>query len=510
MAGLRDLPASREAGPARTGAGAHESVCAMFERQCDRTPDATALLCEGRSVTYRELEAHAGRLARRLRTRYGIGAESVVGLLLGRSERMLIGILAVLKAGGAYVPISPEYPRNRVAWILRDADPALVITEDRCADLVADHGGEVVSWDDPAASWENEPADRLDGDPAAHDLAYIMYTSGSTGRPKGVMLEHGNLSNFIAWCREEYSGSRFEIVYAATPYGFDLSNVELFFPLAVGRPIRLLPTSQVIGLYLRRDRDVLLNTVPSLAQEMLKTDGIFASVSVLNLGGEAVPQSLANALAAYPRLEVRNMYGPTETTSTAINYRMDGAPAEILIGKPIANTVAYVLDDALRRVPLGEKGEICIGGRGVSRGYRNLPELTRERFVPDPFRPGERIYRTGDVGAELPDGNFRYFGRNDNQVKLRGFRIELDEIGAQLASHRAVRDAVAGVRAEGDAGRLVAVLSLREPASIAELLAFLRERLPPYMVPDELEIRAALPLAPTGKIDRAALFGGKP
>jgi len=484
-----------------------ESVCAMFERQVDRTPDAVALICEGRSLSYGELSQRVNQLARHLKTRYCVKSESIVGLLLGRSERMLISMLAVLKAGGAYLPLSPDYPANRVAYILQDARPALLITEDQHAPLIQDFAGARLSWDAQSTAWADECADPLSGDLDVRQLVYVMYTSGSTGTPKGVMVEHRNLSNFIQWCQEEYRDSNFDIVYAGTPYGFDLSNVELFFPLTIGRPIRLLSSSQALGLYLRRDRRVLVNTVPSLVQELLKADEILTGVSVLNLGGEAIQPSLMRALRAYPSIEVRNMYGPTETTSTAINYRMNLDSDDILIGKPIANTVVYVLDENMTQVPIGARGEICIGGRGLTRGYWNLPELTRERFVDDPFRMGERLYRTGDIGMYLPDGNLRYFGRNDTQVKIRGFRVELDEIGNRLAAHPDVRSAVVGMRKTGTNARLVAIVcSTGDQIRTDVLRAFLREHLPTYMVPDEFVIVDDLPLTPAGKIDRQTLF----
>jgi len=322
-----------------------------------------------------------------------------------------------------------------------------------------------------------------------------------------VMVEHGNLSNFIEWCLDEYRYSTFNIVYAGTPYGFDLSNIELFFPLAVGSTIRVLSSSNMIGLWLRRDSNVLINTVPSLAQQLLRsTDGL-RNVSVLNLGGEAVPPSLGRSLRRYPGLEVRNMYGPTETVSTAINYRMDCGEQEVLIGKPIAHTTVYVVDSEGRQVHPGEKGEIWIGGRGVTRGYWRRPELTNQRFIPDPFTLSGRIYRTGDLGAMLPDGNLRYYGRNDNQVKIRGFRIELDEIASYLERHPAVESAAAGVRKTQTGDRLIAAVAA--PANCVNaptLSAFLREHLPHYMVPDEFIIMDALPVSLTGKIDRLALF----
>ena len=493
-------------GGAANAGGGRETVCAMIERQCARTPEAVAVICEGRRLTYAQLGAHANRLARHLGSRYGIGREAVVGLLLGRSERMLIAMLAVLKAGGAYLPISPDYPANRIDYILQDAAPPLLLTEAGHAARAAGSTGAVLSWDDASADWAGEADAPLPGNPSVGDLAYIMYTSGSTGRPKGVMVEHGNLANFIAWCADEYRMSVFDLVYASTPYGFDLSNIELYFPLTIGATIRLLPAGNMMGLHLRRDRNVLINTVPSLVQEMLKTDGILENVSVLNLGGEAVPPSLARDLRAYPRLEIRNMYGPTETTSTAINYRLDGA-AEILIGKPIANTVVYIVDEAMHAVPAGTRGEICNGGYGLTRGYLNRPELTNRRYVADPFRPGERLYRTGDIGMVLPDGNIRFFGRNDNQVKIRGFRIELDEIGNQLGAHPGVGDAVVGIRAGSAGDRLVAVIrSVSRELDAAALQTFLKEYLPPYMIPEQFVFIETLPLTPTGKIDRQALF----
>jgi amino acid adenylation domain-containing protein len=479
----------------------------MFEQQVRRTPDSVAVISEGKSLTYRELYSQVNQLARYLRERQKVGADSPVGLLIGRSERMLISILGILAAGGAYVPISPDYPASRIAYILRDAAPVLLLTEDHVLPLVKDYSGTVVSWDSLPATWSGESITPLPDFPVLRQLAYIMYTSGSTGLPKGVMVEHGNLSNFVEWCVDEYRNSVFDIVYAGTPYGFDLSNIELFFPLAVGRRIRLLPSSNMMAPYLKRDRRVLINTVPSLVQQLMRVPGILEHVTVLNLGGEAVPPSLAASLHAYPLMEVRNMYGPTETTSTAINYRMNPGDPEVLIGKPIANTVVYIVDEDGKQLPAGVKGEIWIGGHGVTRGYWNRPELTRERFIDDPFRRGERLYRTGDIGMWLADENIRYFGRNDNQIKIRGYRIELDEIGNRLANCPGVRDAVAGLRKSGSTDRLVAVVVAQSnQVTAGDLTERLRDHLPPYMIPEEVEFRDALPLTPTGKIDRQALF----
>jgi amino acid adenylation domain-containing protein len=503
---MQPISIDARAQPAANAAGGIASVCELFERQADATPDATALIADGRTLTYRALEARVSQLARFLRDSCRIGPEAVVALLLGRSERMLVSMLAVLKAGGAYVPISPDYPASRVRYILDDAAPRVLLTEERCRSLIDGYAGGTLSWDE--APWAAGPQERLAGQPRVRDLAYIMYTSGSTGQPKGVLAEHGNLSNFLIWCRAEYRSSRFSAVYAVTPYGFDLSNVELFFPLTVGRPIRLLPSTQTIGLYLRRDCDVLINTVPSVALELLKTPALLERISVLNLGGEAVPPSLAAALRGYPHLEVRNMYGPTETTSTAINYRMDLSPSvDVLIGLPIDHTIVYIVDERGRQVRDGVKGEIWIGGRGVARGYLNREQLTSERFIEDPFAGRGRLYRTGDIGARLPDGNFRYFGRDDNQVKIRGCRIELDEVAAHLAAHPGVREAIAGIRRTCDGDRLIAVVRPNGAGAEARALTtFLRGRLPGYMVPDEIVARDMFPLTATGKIDRAALF----
>lgn len=484
-----------------------ESICAMFERQVDRTPTAIALLCEGRVLTYEELESRVNALAWHLRERHGVGRESRVGLLLDRTERMLISMLAVMKAGGAYVPITPDYPPNRIAYILDDVKPAVLITEDTQTAMASRISGAQLCCENVCGALREGRTDRLSERPNVSDLAYIMYTSGSTGNPKGVMAEHGNLSNFIQWCHEEYRNSTFDVVYAGTPYTFDLSNIELFFPLTFGRKMRLLPSMQVMGLYLLRDRNVLINTVPSLVLEALKTDRILENVSVLNLGGEPVPPSLQRALCQYAGMEIRNMYGPTETTSTAINYRMDGQNDEILIGKPIAHTYVYVVTDDMRLADTGCKGKIYIGGRGVARGYWNRPELTAQRFLEDPFGGVGRIYRTGDIGICLPDGKFRYLGRNDNQVKLRGYRIELDEVSIHLARHPSVKGAVVGVKNCGLRSRLVAIVSASSDGANAEVLEdFLREQLPPYMVPEEFAFVDALPLTATGKIDRLALF----
>ena len=486
--------------PART-------VCSLIEQQVDRNPDSVALICGDGKWTYSELDKRANQLAQLLKLHYNLGPEMMVGLIVGRSENMLISILGILKSGAAYIPVNPQFPPNRVAYILKDAQPAVVITEQKFSSLIQGYGGEILILEDVEETLTEYPNKRLADKPASGHLAYIMYTSGSSGTPKGVMTEHSNLFNFIQWCQEEYQDSNYDIVYAGTPYCFDLSNIELYFPLTVGKKIRMLASNQMLALFLRRDKNILLNTVPSLVREMLKTNGILSNVTVLNLGGEKVPCALGKALTAYPGMEIRNMYGPTESTSTSINYRIDQGGGEVLIGLPIDNTYAYILDENQQKLLPGKIGEICIGGKGLARGYLNRPELTQTQFIEDPFRPNHRIYLTGDLGMLMPGGSIKFIGRKDNQVKINGYRVELDEIGLCLCNHPKVEEAVVIARENpASKNRLVAyVCTFDNNLKDEDLLAFLEDELPSYMMPKEFIYLDSFPLNENGKIDRHAL-----
>jgi amino acid adenylation domain-containing protein/non-ribosomal peptide synthase protein (TIGR01720 family) len=485
-------------------------VHGLFEVQAARTPAAPAVTFQGKTLTYAELDARAGRLARHLR-RLDCGPESRVGVALERSLDLIAVLLGVLKAGAAYVPLDPDYPRERLAFVLEDAAPQVLITETGLrAALPAAPGTAVLCLDDEALG------DAVDQDPGAPDpgddrqLAYVLYTSGSTGRPKGVGVPHRALVNFLGSMRRTPGFSPGERLLAVTSLSFDIAALEIFLPLTVGGCVELASREEaadgaLLAARLRASGATVLQATPA-AWRMLLDAGWTGDPGLRALcGGEAMPRDLAASLAACAR-ELWNLYGPTETTvwSSAARVRPEEA-GPVSIGRSIAETQIHLLDRQLRTVPLGAPGELWIGGAGLARGYLGRPDLTAERFLPNPFasEPGGRLYRTGDLARHLPGGRMEVLGRIDHQVKVRGFRIELGEIEAVLAALPGVREAVVVVWADGSDPRLVAYVT-GEPTA-EELRRSLRERLPESMVPAAFLTLPALPLTPNGKVDRKAL-----
>jgi amino acid adenylation domain-containing protein len=485
-----------------------QCVHELFEAQAARTPGAVALVCGEQRVTYAELNRRADGLARRLQAA-GVGPEVAVGLYAGRTVEMVVGLLAVLKAGGAYVPLDPDYPHERLAFILADTQAGVLLTEKRLLDRMPPHEAEVIRLDDerPACESAAQAANRA----VDANLAYFIYTSGSTGRPKGVAITHRSVVTLLHWARENFSARELEGVLAATSICFDLSAFELFVPLSVGGKVILAENALALPTLPAAGEVTLINTVPSAMAELVRMSAVPRSVLCVNLAGEPLKNSLAQQVYAQPGVRrVLNLYGPSEDTtySTAAAHAR-GATTEPTIGRPIANTQVYVLDGRLEPVAVGVRGELYLGGAGLARGYLARPDLTAERFIPDPFggMPGGRLYRTGDVARYLSGGELEFLGRADQQVKIRGFRIEPGEIEAVLSTHPAVRQAIvtAGEDATGE-GRLIAyVAGAKTGASTGELKAFLRERLPPYMMPSVFVFLDALPLTPSGKVDRQRL-----
>ncbi|HVR96545.1 MAG TPA: amino acid adenylation domain-containing protein, partial [Thermoanaerobaculia bacterium] len=474
-----------------------------FQAQAERTPDAVAVVAavaDGRSLTYRELAARAGRLARHLES-LGVGPEVRVGVFLGRSEETVVALLAVLQAGGVYVPLDPAYPRERLAFLLEDARAAGVVTETaRLGSLppLSAGAGWTVTLDEP---WVGKP-DRPRRAVLPENLAYLIYTSGSTGRPKAVAIRHGGAAALVEWACRAFPPEDLAAVLAATSFGFDLSVFELFVPLAVGGTVVMAENALALpAAYSQGAQVTLVNTVPSAAAELLRAGAVPASVRVVNLAGEALPGPLARGLYDAGVAKVFNLYGPSEDTtySTYALVDPDCGPWPP-IGGPLPGTDARVLGTDLEPV---EEGELYLGGSKLARGYLDRPDLTAERFVPDPFSdaPGARLYRTGDLVRWLPDGDLRYLGRLDHQVKIRGYRIELGEVEAALARHPAVREVVVVAREQ----RLVAYLAADPAPSSEELRRLLREILPEPMVPSAFVLLPALPRTPNGKVDRKAL-----
>jgi amino acid adenylation domain-containing protein len=458
-------------------------------------------------LTYAQLDARANALAAQL-CRMGVGADVLVGLCVQRSLDMIVGMLGILKAGGAYLPIDPEYPDDRLGFMLEDANVPILLTQSfvetpplprRSAVLYLD----TFAWDGPTVA---DPAVASTPD----DLAYVLYTSGSTGRPKGVAIEHRSVVALVAWAREAFSAQELGSVLASTSMCFDLSVFEIFCPLAVGGQVVVAQNLFELPTLASRVEVSLINTVPSAIRELLRSDGIADCVTTVNLAGEPLAAALVDEIYRNSRVaQVYDLYGPSEdTTYSTWTLRRGDAPATI--GRPIANTRVYLLDAHRQPVPKGVPGELYVAGSGLARGYLNRPQLTAKSFLPDPFatEPQARMYRTGDLARYLPDGNIEYLGRIDQQVKLRGFRIELGEIEATLVAHASVRESVVVCREDepGDAKLAAYVVAADNAAlSITELRRYLRLKLPDYMIPADYVQLESIPLTPNGKIDRLRL-----
>ncbi|HEV3050635.1 MAG TPA: amino acid adenylation domain-containing protein, partial [Longimicrobium sp.] len=498
---------------------AHE----LFEAQAERTPDAVALRHAGGSLTYRELEERANRLARHLRG-LGVGPDARVGLCLERGPELMIGVLGILKAGGAYVPLDPAYPAERLAYMLKDSAARVLLTQASLADRLPADGATVVRLDADAAEIERGSGERLRVPVGPDNLAYVIYTSGSTGRPTGVAMPHRPLVNLLAWQEGAGHAPAGAVTLQFTSISFDVSFQEIFATWCAGGTLVL--TSEQI----RAD-------APRLARllEVERIERLFLPFVALQHLAEAsvelgvAPDSLREVITAGEQLRVTepirrwfarmpgcvlvNQYGPSETHVVSARL-LEGEPAgwPLLpsIGAPVANTRLYVLNQHLEPAPIGVPGELLLGGDAVARGYLERPSLTAERFVPDPFSTegGARLYRTGDRARWLAGGEVEYLGRTDEQVKVRGFRIEPGEVEAVLSDHAEVRQAVVVVRedAPGDR-RLVAYVVAADSAAVsaAELRAHLKGRLPEYMVPSAVVMLEALPLTPSGKVARRAL-----
>ncbi|MEW5925951.1 MAG: non-ribosomal peptide synthase/polyketide synthase [Gemmatimonadota bacterium] len=481
----------------------------LFAEAAARTPDAAAVRFGGHATRYAELERSANRLAHHLRA-LGVGPESRVGLCVERTPDMLAAMLGILGAGGAYVPLDPAYPAERLAYMLEDAGAAVVVAQAHLAERLP-AGVPRVLLDAQAERIAAHPDTAPGGGAVPGNLAYVLYTSGSTGRPKGVQVEHRSASQVVHFLRDAVRAEDRAAVLGSTSVSFDVSVGEIFGTLCWGGTLVLV--ENVLDLPRVAEEGVrLVVTVPGALMELLRGGGVPESVRAFNLAGEALPAPLARELYALPGTErVLNLYGPTEDTVYSTWSEVERGAERVRIGRPVANSRAYVLDPAGSPAPVGVAGELCLGGAGVARGYHRRPGLTAERFVPDPFsaRPGARMYRTGDRARWLAGGELEYLGRIDGQVKVRGFRIEPGEVESALLEHPGVGDAVVAPRPDGGGGvRLVAYHLAAEgearPAA-AELRAWLRERLPDYMVPSGFVGLDAFPLTPSGKVDRRAL-----
>jgi aspartate racemase len=496
-----------------------QPVNRLFEAQVEQTPGAIALLYEGTDITYHALNCCANQLAHFLQ-KEGVGPEVCVGVCLDRTPLLVIALLGILKAGGAYVPLDPTYPKERLTFMLEDSNARVLLTERSCLTAMPPPGITTISLDTAWQTLAGEPHVNVRGKATAQNLAYVMFTSGSTGKPKGVKIQHDNIVRLV--CGVDYAVlDATKTLLHLAPSAFDASTFEVWGALLNGARCVLLPdrlpTPKRIGALIREQQVTTLWLTASLFNLFIDiAPEALTPVEQVLTGGEALSVArIRRALEVLPATQLINGYGPTESTTFACCYpiprSLDEGLRSIPIGRPIANTRMYILDPHLNPVPIGVPGELHIAGDGLARGYLHRPELTAERFIPDPFsrRPDARLYKTGDLARWLPDGTIEFLGRLDDQVKIRGFRIEPGEVEAVLGQHPAVREAVVLVieRADGDK-RLVAYLVPKQQGETSvpvTLHDFLRERLPEYMIPAAFVWLDRFPLTPVGKLDRRSL-----
>ena len=497
----------------------------LIEAQAARTPASPAVAFEGERLTYAELERRAARLAARLRA-LGARPDVPVGLFVERSAELIVAILGILKAGAAYVPMDTAYPRERLAFMLSDAGIGLVVTQAPLMERLPQGAARALLLE---TTHRDAAAEPLPSDVRAQNLAYVIYTSGSTGRPKGVGVEHRNIVNYVKGVAERLRLEPGMHYATVSTIAADLGNTVIFPALATGGCLHVISQARaesqaLLSEYFARERIDVLKIVPShlAALQSGSNPQLVMPARRLVLGGEASRLDWIERLRAIaPRCEIFNHYGPTETTVGVLTYALDASlprtPSGTLpLGYALPGISIHLLDAQGREVAPGEKGELCIGGAGVARGYLERPQLNAEKFVADPFsaQPGARMYRTGDLARALPDGSIEFCGRIDHQVKLHGYRVELGEIESALREHGGVHDAVVLVRedASGDK-QIAAFVTARAPQATlyadeltpGALREFLKERLPIYMVPSTVVLMERLPLNANGKVDRQAL-----
>ncbi|QMS92433.1 NcpB [Nostoc edaphicum CCNP1411] len=518
----------------------------LLEEQVERTPDAVAVVFENEQLTYHELNCRANQLAHYLQS-LGVSADVLVGICVERSLEMVVGLLGILKAGGAYVPLDPEYPQDRLSFMLEDAQVSVLLSQQQLVEKLPEHQARVVCLD---TDWQIIPQSNQQNPITgvqASNLAYVIYTSGSTGKPKGAINTHLGICNRLLWMQQAYQLTEIDCVLQKTPFSFDVSVWEFFWPLLTGarlvvaKPGGHKDSGYLVNLILEQ-QVTTLHFVPSMLQIFLEEQGLkdCSSLKQVICSGEALPLELQERFFACLGCQLHNLYGPTEAAIdvTFWECQPESNLKTVPIGRPISNTQIYILDQNLQPVPVGVPGELHIGGAGLARGYLNAKELTEQKFIPNPFsgsrRAGEqrsrgagerrrkivqspvaspRLYKTGDLARYLPDGNIEYLGRIDNQVKIRGFRIELGEIEAALSQHKDVQTSVVIVREDipGDK-RLVAYI-VPQPQitpTVSVLRSFLKEKLPEYMIPSAIAILESLPLTSNGKINRRALPAPEP
>ncbi len=489
-----------------------KTIVDLFEEQVAKTPKNVALVFEGKELTYYELNELSNQLAHCLQKNYNIKPNDLIGINLNRSEWMIISLLGVLKSGGAYVPIDPEYPAARKQYIVEDTSLKLLITEANFIHDIDYYEGEVFAIDvefDP----KNYSSEKIDSIPAiqSSDLAYVIYTSGSTGNPKGVMIEHKSLHNYLIWAHSMYSNDSGSLDFGLfTSLSFDLTVTSVYLPLISGGKLNVFKSTSDTHALLKsyfESKIRCIKLTPAHVSLLKSIDITSTMTQVVILGGETLEQTHVEILKKLnANIQVFNEYGPTESTVGCTALELISDEEDITIGKPIANTQIYFLEEDGELCPKGVIGEICIGGDGLARGYLNKEELTKEKFINNPFKEGERLYKTGDIGRWLADGNIEFIGRKDDQVKIRGYRIELGEIENVLKRNKAIEQAVVVVKANEDKEKeLVAYIVAKTEQNTTEIKSYLKDLLPDHMLPTYYVQLESLPLTTNGKIDKKSL-----
>jgi amino acid adenylation domain-containing protein len=496
----------------------NKTLVQLFEEQVRQSPDAVAVEYEGSRLSYFELNSRANQLAHHLMT-LGVGPEVMVGLYMERSLEMVIGIYGIIKAGGAYVPLDPEYPPDRIVFMIEDTDVPVLLTQQHLIASLPEQRAIVICLDSEWNAFSGENTENPDGLALPENMAYVIYTSGSTGLPKGVINEHCGIVNRLIWMQDEFQLTVADRVLQKTPFSFDVSVWEFFWPLQVGASLVLAkPGGHKDSAYLIKliiDRGITtLHFVPSMLNVFIEGEDVTqcACIKRVICSGETLPFDLQKRFYARLNTKLYNLYGPTEAAVDVSCWacQPNSERSVVPIGFPIANTQLYILAHNMSLMPIGCAGELHIGGIQVARGYLNRPELTAEKFIPDPFDedPKARLYKTGDLARYLPDGSIEYLGRIDSQVKLRGLRVELGEIETRLMEVDSVKKCVVVVREDrpGDQ-KLVAYYVVKEShvVSASELRGYLRTKLPDYMVPQLFLEIASIPLTPNGKVNRLEL-----
>lgn len=491
------------------------SIRTLFEAQVRRTPQATAIIAGRDKIGYGELNAAADAIARRLRAT-GVGPDALVGVMLPRTPQLLIAILGILKAGGGYVPLDPNYPTDRLEFILRDARVPIVLTSSAISGRVPVAGVTYLSIDEGPESTGGDATSgdpRLETAPTGDNLAYIIYTSGSTGRPKGVAIPQRNVVALVTWAQSWFSAEELDGVLFSTSVSFDISVFEIFCPLCLGGKIVIADNLLQLTSLPAAHEVRLLSGVPSAVAEIVRSGLVPSRVTTVSVAGEPCPATLVDALYRLPHVRrVFELYGPTETTvySTGAVRTPQSGPS---LGRPFPNEQILILDRRLELVPIGVQGELYIGGDKLARGYLHRPDLTAERFIDSPFKAGARLYRTGDLARWRDDGTIESLGRADHQVKVWGFRIELGEIEAVLAKHPAIAECVVMARPDRVGQNRLLAYAVHRPgraATARELLDFLARQLPEYMLPTTVTLLERWPLTTNGKLDRRALAEAQP